>query len=268
MSTGSKPSLLTVVTIAGIALVALPARPTAQAASQPAPAQPAAARPAAPRPAPKAMTNADVIKMVQGDLGDELVAMAIRKAPRTAFDLSADGLLDLKTKGVSAAILRMMLDPTAKFEPAAPAPPPPPAPTAKPAAAPPPPPSAPAAKPAPADPPTSPLIVSGGSLMSIPKTYNDTWDAVVAYLKKEGQAVEVANSQSGEIITMMTTSGGRTQTGRRVQIALLKQGDWTTVRVAVTVQTRKGASDSWSEPRVDERQSQRAADELKRVLGG
>ncbi len=276
----SKQSLVHVAALATICVLASSALGLAQTPAQPPPAKPAPAKPAGPRaaPAPKAMTNADVIKMVQGNLGDELIAMAIRKAPRTAFDLSADGLLDLKNKGVSSAILRMMLDPTAKFE-AAPAPPPgpPPAPPAAQKAPAPPAASAPANPPAESsnrssrggEQPSGSLTVSGGSSVSVAKNFDDTWDEVLAYLKKQGQAIDTANRQTGEILTVITTSGGRTQTGRRVQIAITRAGPAaSTVRVAVTTQTRKGAAESWGEPKIDARQSKRAADELRDALGG
>ena len=235
-------------------------------AAKPAPAPPRAA------PAVKPMTNADVIKMVQGDLGDDLILMAIRKAPRTAFDLSADGLLDLKSKGVGNAILRQMLDPTVQVEvpraPAAPA-----APTAaKPAASSEAPAAAAAAKessarPARAEQPAGPATPAGGATFSVARTYDSTFDTVLAYLKKQGQSVDTASRDTGEIVTARTIDG-RGRTGRRIHIAITRDSaSSTAVRVAVTLQTRKKAeADSWSDPAIDSRQSRLAADELRAIL--
>lgn len=86
----------------------------------------------APRPAGKAapaMTNADVLKMVKAGLGEPVVTAAIRGARKTAFELSPDGLIELKTSGVSDSIIAVMLDPAAAPVVVAAAPAPAPAPT-------------------------------------------------------------------------------------------------------------------------------------------
>jgi hypothetical protein len=249
-----------------------PAPPPAQTGSQ------KAAPPARAAVAAKAMTNADVIKMVQGGLGDDLIIIAIRKTSRTAFDLTADGLLDLKSKGVSATLLRVMLDPTAKVD-ATPAPvtavaPPP---VAKPAAS-----ASDASAPAPParasdeaagrnprrepEPPSKPASASGGATFTVAKAFDSTYETVVNYLKKQGQTIDSASRDTGQIVTAMTITGGRTQTGRRVQITLIKDAvDSTTIRVAITTQNRRQTG-PWDDPKVDPKQSQLAADELKAVL--
>jgi len=66
-----------------------------------------------PKPASHAMTNGDVIKMVKAGLEESLIAGAIRQAEKRDFTLTADGLIDLKTAGVSDNIIRLMLDPNA-----------------------------------------------------------------------------------------------------------------------------------------------------------
>jgi hypothetical protein len=89
-----------------------------------------ASRPAGKAAAP--MTNEDVLKMVKAGLGDPVVMAAVRGAKKTAFELSADGLIELKTAGVSDSVIAVMLDPAAPVvvaaAVAAPAPPPPPPP--------------------------------------------------------------------------------------------------------------------------------------------
>lgn len=81
------------------------------AAPRPAPAAP---RPAAPTPAAtQALTNQDILKMVQAGLGESIVVATIRTAPSTGFDLSPDALIALKKGGVSDAIVALMIDPRA-----------------------------------------------------------------------------------------------------------------------------------------------------------
>jgi hypothetical protein len=58
------------------------------------------------------MTNADVIKMVSAGLNETIIVAAIRQAKHTSFDISADGLVALKTAGVSDGIVAVMLDPS------------------------------------------------------------------------------------------------------------------------------------------------------------
>jgi hypothetical protein len=228
------------------------------------------ATPARP-PLPKAMTNADVVKMTHGDLGDDLIITAIKKAPRTAFDLSADGLLQLRAAGVSKDILRVMLDPTAKVtvlappveRPASPAKTEtPPSPTTKPPA------PAAAAESAPAR-NTQREQVPGEASFTSARAYDAAFDAILSYLKKQDQVVEFASRDSGEITTAMTITGGSGQSGRRIRLTLIKDNaTTTTVRVAVTLQTRKKAAQTepWSDPTVDLKQSRLAADELKALL--
>ena len=73
-------------------------------------AEPAAQQPAA---APAAMTNSDVVKMVKAGLGEDLVIGAIRGSKDRKFTLTPDGLIQLKSDGVSDRIIAVMLDPNA-----------------------------------------------------------------------------------------------------------------------------------------------------------
>lgn len=75
---------------------------------------PSSQRPRSPavatRPAPAAgMTNADVIKLAKAGFTDELILASISKAAKTIFDLTPDGLVGLKTSGVSEKVINAML---------------------------------------------------------------------------------------------------------------------------------------------------------------
>lgn len=48
--------------------------------------------------------------MVQAGLSPSLIIVTIEKAPKTAFEVSATALADLKTAGVPELVLRAMLD--------------------------------------------------------------------------------------------------------------------------------------------------------------
>lgn len=56
-----------------------------------------------------ALTNADVLKMVQAGLSEAVVVETIKNASSTAFDVSPDALVALKNAGVGDAILTQMV---------------------------------------------------------------------------------------------------------------------------------------------------------------
>lgn len=58
-----------------------------------------------------AMTNADVIGLVEAGMSDDIVAAKIQAAPATAFDTSVNGLTALKAAKVSNAVIRVMISP-------------------------------------------------------------------------------------------------------------------------------------------------------------
>lgn len=70
---------------------------------------------------PAALTNADVVRLVQAGLGESFVVTTIRQAKRREFDLGASALVSLKGAGVSEAILAVMLELQPR-KPVAPAP--------------------------------------------------------------------------------------------------------------------------------------------------
>lgn len=63
--------------------------------------------------AQKPLTNADVMSLVQAGLPPEVVVEKI-KSSKTAFDTSTDALIELKKAGVSADIIRIMVNPAAE----------------------------------------------------------------------------------------------------------------------------------------------------------
>ncbi len=89
----------------------------------PPPAQKKAA-PAAPKAAPKAatpaaMTNRDVIRLLQAKLSDDIIIAKIKQS-KTNFDTSVDGLVALRTAGATDRLITLMMDPSS--DPTAPAP--------------------------------------------------------------------------------------------------------------------------------------------------
>jgi hypothetical protein len=67
----------------------------------------------------QALTNDDIIKLVQIKLGDSLIITKI-KSSACAFDTSTDGLVRLKQAGVSDAVLQAMLEAGGQLMPAPP----------------------------------------------------------------------------------------------------------------------------------------------------
>ena len=106
-------------------------------------------------PSAPAMTNQDVIKMSNNGLAEDVIITAMRQAPRRNFDLSANGLIELKLAKVADAIVRAMQAMEEGASRSAPEPRPAPAPAMPPPVAPAPAPSRPT--PAPATPPPPPL---------------------------------------------------------------------------------------------------------------
>lgn len=58
-----------------------------------------------------ALTNADVVKMVEAGLPPEVVVGSIRQAKERNFTLTPDALIDLKKKGVPDPVIGAMLNP-------------------------------------------------------------------------------------------------------------------------------------------------------------
>src|ERR1700753_1974757 len=58
------------------------------------------------------LSNQDVIKLVKLDLGEDVVIKKINQATDVAFDLTTDGLVQLKQAGVSSPVIAAMLEKT------------------------------------------------------------------------------------------------------------------------------------------------------------
>ena len=59
-------------------------------------------------PQPEVLTNQSIIKMVKAKVSDDIIIAKIRQS-KTRFDLSTDGIVRLKTEGVSDRILSAMM---------------------------------------------------------------------------------------------------------------------------------------------------------------
>lgn len=68
-----------------------------------------AAPPTAPA-AEAALANSDIIKLSKLQLGDEVILAKIKQAKSVAFDLSTDGLIQLKQAAVSGKVISAMLE--------------------------------------------------------------------------------------------------------------------------------------------------------------
>jgi hypothetical protein len=56
------------------------------------------------------LSNGDVVKLCKLGLGDDVVVAKIKQAAEVAFDVTTDGLVQLKKSGVSGAVISAMLD--------------------------------------------------------------------------------------------------------------------------------------------------------------
>jgi hypothetical protein len=114
-----------------------------------------------------------------------------------------------------------------------------------------------------------PKKVTGGVIFQNAAAYEKTYEVILNHLKRQGQTIDSADKEVGQIITAMDIKGGYSQTGTRIQITLIKDSDTqTTVRVAVTKQKRKKALqvEPWSDPKVDDQESSKVAEEIKAAL--
>ncbi len=89
------------------------------------------------------------------------------------------------------------------------------------------------------------------------------------YLKRQGYTIDSASAETGKIITAIDITGRYTQTGTRVQIICIKDGDTqTSVRVLVTEQKRKKLlqTEPWGDAKANETASSKLADEVKAAV--
>src|SRR5947207_1532349 len=96
-----------------------------------------------------------------------------------------------------------------------------------------------------------PKNVAGGVKFQVQKSYQDTYEALLNWVKRADYTIESADKETGMITTAMTITGGYSQTGTRLMLTLIKDSDnATTLKVVVSEQKRKKllAPDPWSDP--------------------
>ena len=111
--------------------------------------------------------------------------------------------------------------------------------------------------------------VAGGVTFQVALPLDRCFDAVLNVLKRNGHEIESASKDAGTIVTAMEIAGKHSQTGTRYHVVLIKDGETqTSLRVAVTVQKRKKLlqAEPWSDPKLDEPESTKAAAELQEAL--
>lgn len=114
-----------------------------------------------------------------------------------------------------------------------------------------------------------PRGISGGVKFQVAKPFDAVYESALNFLKRADYAIDSADKDAGQIVTAMTISGGYSQTGRRVYVIFIKDSDSaTTLRVAVTDQKRKKLlqTEPWSDPKVNEKESDKLANDLKGAL--
>ena len=83
---------------------------TVTLSAAPVPQTPATQPPVAKEEAP--LSNKDVVKLAKLGLGDEVVIAKVKQATSVTFDVTTDGLVQLKQAGVSGPIIAAMLEKT------------------------------------------------------------------------------------------------------------------------------------------------------------
>jgi hypothetical protein len=114
-----------------------------------------------------------------------------------------------------------------------------------------------------------PKSVSGGASFQTNISYDNAYDAVLNYLKRQDYTIDSASKETGQIVTAMTVKGGYSQTGTRVYVTLIKDNETsTTIKVAVSEQKRKKLlqTEPWGDPKVNSEKSSKLADDIKSAL--
>jgi uncharacterized surface anchored protein len=114
-----------------------------------------------------------------------------------------------------------------------------------------------------------PRNVKGGTTFQVSVTYDKPYDGALNFLKRQGYTIDSAAADTGQIITAIDIKGGYSQTGTRIQVTCIKDDDAkTSVRVLVTEQKRKKLlqTEPWSDPKADEAESAKIADQIKAVI--
>lgn len=116
-----------------------------------------------------------------------------------------------------------------------------------------------------------PRAVAGGEQITVARSYDATYDAVLTHLKKNDHIIEQADRDIGQIFTGLEITGGWRQKGTRWVVTLIKENEEETiVKVAVTQQKRYKAlqTEPWSDPKLLPEESKTVAKALRKALVG
>ena len=113
--------------------------------------------------------------------------------------------------------------------------------------------------------------VAGEVLLTVDRSYQETFDTIVNQLKKEGFTIEDANLVTGQITTPIEqTKGGYSQKGERVSVTLIKENPTaTTLKFVVAEFSRKKAftAEPWEKPRPDEVKTKELKEIFEKTFG-
>lgn len=111
--------------------------------------------------------------------------------------------------------------------------------------------------------------VSGAEFFTILKKYDIVYDDALTYLKKQGQTIDSASRETGQIVTALTIKGGWKQSGTRTILTIIKEkNDTCSVRATITEQKRyKGIQvEAWDEPVLEPKATAVLREELIKAL--
>ena len=117
-----------------------------------------------------------------------------------------------------------------------------------------------------------PKPIAGGVRFQVAKSFDATYEKVVNWVNHEDYTIDPAETRKeiGQITTVIAqTSGGYSQSGRRLRITVIKDDETTTtLKVIVEDLKRKKllAAEPWSDPKLNEKESQLVADQVKGTL--
>jgi hypothetical protein len=110
---------------------------------------------------------------------------------------------------------------------------------------------------------------SGSVTIKINQPSGQLYERALDFLKRNGQTIESAGKETGQILTGLSVTGGYRQTGSRIQITFIKDGEnMTSIRVSVTEQKRYKAlkTEPWGDPKINPQMSNKLADEIMAAL--
>ena len=117
-----------------------------------------------------------------------------------------------------------------------------------------------------------PKPLAGGIKFQVPKSFDETYEKVVNWVNHEDYTIdpEQTRKEIGQIFTAVAqTKGGYTQSGNRLRITVIKDNETTTtIKVIVEDLKRKKlfAAEPWSDPKVNDKETQKVADQIKMVI--